>query len=591
MLRDSPPIQGAYSRAGRQEVPLEVVSMGRNSVRMLASIFILTWAFLICSCGGGHDSNTAEGTRKRIGTPSDTSRAARYGGQLVIGIQQEPEMLSEMLSATAANNLVCNLIFSKFVKYNSSLRLIPDLIEEIPSIANEGISPDHLTYTYHIRKDAYWHDGFPVTSRDVAFTYRVIMNPLVNVESREGWDVVDAVQTPDEKTVVFHLKRAYPDFVGEAFYDEAVLPEHILKDYEGKKFNTAEFHHSPIGSGPFKFKEWVKGSHLVLERNDDYYENGPYLDRIIFKFIPDMNTLLVQLKTKEIDFFASADINFLKQLEEIPGVRVYKTPMLMYEHVDLNTENPILQDKRVRQALSYATNKKEIAEKVYDGSVQVADLDEFPASKYFNRQAAAKAVYDPLKARMLLHQAGWIDSDSDGILEKDGRKLVLTISATSGQVNRERTEVVLMDQYKKVGVDLKIRNYNSAVIYGTYEDGGILKRGKYDLAMYAWLSSPEPASKEAIYSAENIPPKGQNNPRIKDERLSVLLKQGSNEVDEKKRIEIYKKISEILVDEAPVIPLFWYTSIDACTDRLRNLKPNPTQSADTWNANEWYLVE
>ena len=142
-----------------------------------------------------------------------------------------------------------------------------------------------------------------------------------------------------------------------------------------------------------------------------------------------------------------------------------------------------------------------------------------------------------------------------------------------------------------VGLDLRIRNYNSTVLYGTYEDGGILKRGKFDIAMYAWLSSPEPASKEAIYSGKNIPPNGQNNPRIDNEELTTLLERASNEVDEETRIKLYKKISDMLVTEAPVIPLFWYTSVDACIDGLMNFKPNPTQSADSWNAQLWYLKQ
>ncbi|MFH1755221.1 MAG: ABC transporter substrate-binding protein, partial [Candidatus Latescibacterota bacterium] len=210
---------------------------------------------------------------------------------------------------------------------------------------------------------------------------------------------------------------------------------------------------------------------------------------------------------------------------------------------------------------------------------------------YYNTEAAEQSRFNPLEARKLLRDAGWVDVDGDGILEKDGKELSLTITATSGQINRNRTELVLREQYKEVGIDLKIRNYNSTVLYGTYEDGGILRRGKFDLVMYAWLSSPEPATKEALYSYHNIPPKGQNNPRFHNEKISQLLQQGSNELDESQRIKIYHEISNILVDEAPVIPLFWYTSLNPCTTRLQNFRPNPTQSADTWNAATWYMLQ
>ncbi len=561
----------------------------RRMRRIFGTIFL---ALLAVSCGNpGDQPASGRRTVDLAHMPDSLKSIPRHGGRVIIGVQHEPEMLSEILNATATNNMVCNLLFGKFVKYDDQLNLFPDLITEIPTVANGGVSADHLTYTYHLREDATWHDGRPVTSRDVKFTYEVIMNPKVNVESREGWDVIKSVETPDEKTVKFHLLRQYPDFVSETFFDESVLPEHVLRPDVGKRFHSSRFHHAPVGSGPFKFKEWVPGSHLVLVANHDYYGEGPYLNAVVFKFIPNENTLLIQLKTGEIDIFDNANINFIGQLEGMPGVVVYKTPMLMYEHLDLNMEHHILSEKRVRQALSLATNKREIAEQIYGGLVTVAPLDEFHASKYFDPDIAELVKYDPIEARRLLRKAGWTDENGDGFRQKNGQKLKLTITASAGQLNRQRTELVLREQYRQVGIDLEIRNYNGTVLYGTYEDGGILKRGKFDIAMYAWLSSPEPATKEALYSSKNIPPRGQNNPRINHKELTRLLSRGSTEVDIAKRIDIYRRVSEILVDEVPVIPLFWYTSVDPCTEKLMNYRPNSTQSADTWNASLWFLLD
>jgi peptide/nickel transport system substrate-binding protein len=262
----------------------------------------------------------------------------------------------------------------------------------------------------------------------------------------------------------------------------------------------------------------------------------------------------------------------------------------MYEHLDLNTEDEVLSDKRVRRAIALAIDKDAIAQRVYDGMVDVARLDDFEASKYFNAEAAAHTRMDRNESTRLLRAAGWRDTDGDGIVDRGGVPLKLTLTTSAGQINRERTELVLRDQLREVGIDIEIHNYNSTVLYGTYEDGGILKRGKYDIAMYAWLSSPEPATKEALYSAKNIPPDGQNHPRINNPELTELLRQGSSEVVPAHRVEIYRRVADILVDETPAIPLFWYTSIDPCSERLRNYRPNPTQSADTWNAAQWYLA-
>jgi peptide/nickel transport system substrate-binding protein len=553
---------------------------------MFRKYLLVLPAFLL-ACGPSGQTASREGRRA---SPADSSGAPLRGGQVIIGVQQEPELLSEILNSMATNNMVCNLVFSKFVKYDDEFRLIPDLITEIPTVENGGVSADYRTYTYHLRADARWHDGAPVTSLDARFTYDVIMDPKVNVESREGWDVVESVETPDEHTIVFRLKRPYPDFVSETFYDESVLPKHLLENSRGERFHSAGFHRAPVGSGPFKFESWTPGSHLSLVANPDYYGEGPYLDRIIFKFVPTENALLMQLKTGEIDLFDNANINFIGQLEATPGIRVYRTPMLMYEHLDFNTEHPVLRDRRVRRALSYATNKQEIADRIYNGLVKVAALDEFDASPYYSAPAAAGATCDRVKARRLLLEAGWKDTDGDGLVDRNGQPLRLTIAASAGQPNRERTELVLRDQWREVGVDLQIDNFGPTVLYGTYEDGGILKRGKFDVAMYAWLSSPAPSRREALYASTSIPPYGQNHPRFVHEELTRLLEQGSSEADAAAREQIYHRVQEILVEEAPVVPLFWYTAIDPVTTRLVNFRPNATQSADTWNSAQWYLA-
>ncbi len=199
-------------------------------------------------CGSDRDGGRNEsGSGARADRGAVAAGAPVRGGRITIGVQQEPERLSEILNATAVNNLICGIVFSKFVKYDDELRLVPDLIEEIPTVENGGISPDHLTYTYRLKRDARWHDGVPLTSADVAFTYRVIMDPAVNVESREGWDAIASVETPDERTVVFHLARTFPDFVSEIFFDESVLPEHILEGETGGAFQRSRFTTRPWG--------------------------------------------------------------------------------------------------------------------------------------------------------------------------------------------------------------------------------------------------------------------------------------------------------------------------------------------------------
>ncbi|HEY5133900.1 MAG TPA: peptide ABC transporter substrate-binding protein [Candidatus Krumholzibacteriaceae bacterium] len=561
--------------------------------RVGISILCVTIAFG-AGCGRGDKSGArGGGSGSGPGVPpgaigAGPERPVR-GGRLVIGMQQEPEILNEAVNSMVASVYVCSLIFSKFVKYNDSMELVPDLIEEIPTVENGGISPDYLTYTYHIRKNARWHDGVSVTSYDAKFSYEVMMHPDINVETRQGWDVVDRVETPDSHTVVFHLREVYANFVGDCFYDESVLPEHLLRGSLGPQFQNAAFHRHPVGSGPFVFKEWVSGSHIIVRANKDYYGEGPYLDEIVIKFIPDGNALVMQLETGEIAAIDNAPNTALPVVERMKGVRLFRNPALFNEHLDLNCENAILGDRLVRRALALATNRKELADRIYKGVWLPAYGDDHPRSPYYTTAVETLNAFDPARAENLLTKAGWVDRNGDGIREKNGTPLALTISATTGNLDRERSEMVLREEYRSIGVDLAVKNYSPGELYASWDEGGILRRGKYDIALYAALMPPDPSTKEGTYSAAFIPPKGQNFTRIRNERLTRLLGEGSRTVVFADRKRIYDEISRIVADEAPAIPLLWVTQLDVMPEALVNYRPNPTQSGDTWNANEWWL--
>ena len=548
-------------------------------------------ASLLFGCGGsdGEHAGGKGNSRQIASTGEGDATAPRSGGRLVIGMQQEPEILNEAVNSMVAGVYVCNLVFSKFVKHNGRMELVPDLITEIPTLENDGISPGHLTYTYHLRRDARWHDGEPVTSADVEFSYRVMMHPDINVETRQGWDVISRVETPDSFTVVFHLREIYANFVGDCFYDESVLPRHLLEKHLGPGFQSVPFHRMPVGSGPFIVAEWSSGSHIRLVKNSDYYGPGPYLDEIVIKFVPEGNALVLQLETGEIMGIDNAPNTLLGVLDRVPDVTIHRNPALFNEHLDLNCDNGILSDRRVRRALAIAVDRDELSGKIYEGVWLPAYCDEHPNSPYHSDYGRGVNAFDPARAEKLLKEAGWIDRDGDGIREQGDRRLELSITTTTGNMNRERTEVLLQEQYRRIGVALKIRNFHPTVMFASLDEGGILKNGRFDIALYAFLTPPDPSTKEGSYSARFLPPAGQNYSRIRHERLTELLAEGSRTVGFERRKTIYDEVMKLVAEQAPIVPLLWVTQLDAMPDNLRNYKPNPTQSGDTWNASEWWL--
>lgn len=545
---------------------------------------LLALCLIICGCSNGDRGEEREDFVEGGGRVKD-------GGTLVIGVQQEPEILNEAISSMVSGIYVCNLIFSKFVKHDDKMELVPDLIEEVPTVENGGISEDYLTYTYKLRRGVLWHDGTPVTSADVEFTAGIMVNPEINVGTRQGWDVIESVEAPDSHTVVFHLREVYANFASDCFYDESVLPRHLLADDANTGFIASDFHRNPVGSGPFKFVEWEPGSHMILEANRRYYGEGPHLDRIIIRFILEGNSLVMQLESGEIMGADNIPISAVDIVSALQGMRIYKTPALFLEHLDVNCGRPPLDDARLRRSISLAIDREEISDKIYGGVWIPAYSDEHPDSPYFSEAGRKYNTFNPSRAVRLLEEAGWTDSDGDGIRDKGGKPLELSITTTAGRLNRERTEAVLASQLAEVGISLKIGNHHPSVLFAGFDDKGVLSSGKYDLALYAFMAPPDPSTKETSYSEDFIPPTGQNYSYYKNDTLTALLSKGSSTVSFEERKELYDDIMEILARELPVIPLLWITQIDAMPRSLRNYRPNPTQSGDTWNANQWWLEE
>jgi peptide/nickel transport system substrate-binding protein len=344
-----------------------------------------------------------------------------------------------------------------------------------------------------------------------------------------------------------------------------------------------------VGSGPFQFKEWVPGSHITLVRFDGYYGGAPNLDEIVFVVVPDANALALQLQAGEVQGYFGADASQRGMLQKLPGVRLYATPSLLCDHLDFNCETPPLDDARVRRALALATDRDAIATHVYEGLAQPARADVHPLLPWYNPIADTASAYDPARARALLASAGWRDTNGDSIADRDGRPLRLVITTTAGRPDRERTEQVLQQEWKRVGVDLVIRNAVPGVFFGTLEEGGLLRNGKFDVALYSWGQTPDPSGLETVYSSKSVPPAGQNMGRFRNARVDSLTALGARVADRAQRVRIYHDLEAILLHEVPVVPLVWHVSLNPMTDRLHEFRPNATSSGDTWNVRSWWL--
>ena len=245
-------------------------------------------------------------SREENALPEKKKIAVQQGGQLKYGSLQEPNTLNPLLSDLLATAEVGKLVFSGLVITGDKGEWLPDLAVEVPTTANGGVTADGLTITYRLRPGVTWHDGTPFTADDVKFTWQLIMNRKVNIVARDGYDRISAIDTPDKNTVIVRFREFYAPYLT---LFTTILPKHKLENESN--INKASFNRAPIGTGPFKFKEWQVAESIRFEANPAYYRGKPVLDSIIYRVIPDANILLTQLKAGELDVVSNIWFSYL----------------------------------------------------------------------------------------------------------------------------------------------------------------------------------------------------------------------------------------------------------------------------------------
>jgi len=540
----------------------------------VAIIFVAIIALLAVGCG-----------REKAGqeAPSPSPAKLQPGGQLIYGSMVEPNTLNPLLSDLLATAEVGSLIFNGLVKVNDKGEWLADLASDVPTLQNGGVSPDGLTVTYRLRPGVAWHDGTPLTSADVRFTWELIMNRKANVVSREGYDRISAVDTPDALTVVVRFRQYYAPFLT---LFTTILPRHLLANVED--INKAAFNRAPVGTGPFRFKEWRLAEAIVLEANPAYFRGRPNLDGILYRVIPDGNIMLTQLKAGEVDIVSNVGMAYLDQVKAVSGVRAVMTPNMIWEHLDFNLDNALFQDAKVRQAIALALDRQGIIAGVVKGAASPAVGDQSPLSWAYNPALRAPAR-DVAAAKELLAQAGF-KQGPDGVFAKAGRRLSFNLVTTAGNKTREAVANAIVQQLKEAGVEATVRLADVPVFFGD-----VLRARRFEAAMFAWVAGLDPDN-ASLWHSRNIPGagnnyQGQNYAGWRNPEVDSLAEQGARLVDVGARRQAYFRIQELIVQEAPVIPLYFRSNVDAVRDTVVNYKPNPTQGGNLWNAVEWGLTK
>jgi peptide/nickel transport system substrate-binding protein len=505
---------------------------------------------------------------KRYGGP-DTGPA--YGDLFIDGSIGDASTLLPPLASDASSAGVASLIYNGLVKYDGDLNLIGDLAE------SWDISPDGLTITFKLRRGVKWQDGAPFTAQDVLFSYQVMVDPKTPTAYSGDYLQVKKAEAPDDYTFRVTYPQPFAPALGS--WGLAILPRHLLA---GQDITKSPLARRPIGTGPYKFKDWRAGEKISLTYNPDYFEGRPYLNGYLYRIIPDLATMFLELKSGNLDRMGLTPLNYTRQTEYPKFNRLYNKYRYIpfsYIYLGYNLEDSRFADRRVRQALTHAINKQEIIEGVLLGLGEEAYGPYKPGTWYYNPEVP-KFPYDPEKAKALLTEAGW-RPDAEGILSKDGRPFEFTILTNQGNDIRVRTAEIIQRRLREIGILVKIRTVEWAAFVKEF-----IEKGRFEAVLLGWNTGLDPDQYDIWHSSKTKP--GELNfTHYKNPQVDALLEEGRHTFDKEKRRRAYFKLQEILAEDQPYTFLFVPDALPAISKRFRGIKPAP--AGIDYNFIKWYV--
>ncbi len=575
------------------------MSQKRTNIWVTTILFLVVAILVGCSQSSEptyvssptEDVATKEETSSTVeeATAEPVAEEPAHGGSVRVALFQEPSILNPYLIKQGAATRVMKTILEGLLGIDPEGNYYPILAREVPTIGNGGVSEDGLEVTYLLKSDILWSDGDPVRAQDVVFTWNAIMNPENQVITRSGYDKIESIEAIDDVTVVIRFAEFYAPYLTLFEY---VLPEHVLGSTPD--INSADFNRSPVGTGPFMVDEWAPGDYIILTPNPYYREAGkPYLDQLIFKIVPSRETGVSMLKTGEVEVMWDLVADLIPQIEEEEHLDLWVSPSINIERLILNLAHPALGDIKVRQAINVAIDKQQIVEAFLFGQGKLINSpipigwaadDTIPLSEY-----------DPVLANELLDQAGWVDTDGDGIREKGEELLQLTIMSTSGNSLRERIEQVLQSYFKAVGIDLQINNVASSVLFGSWADDSPRATGNFDILLYATGPKIDPdAHLFSYFHSSQIPAdenggKGANYSHYSNPEVDAALDAARSNPDLDTRRAEYNNVAGLIAEDLPHIMLYARLNINVFNVKVVGYTVNAWENL-TWDTQNWNMI-
>jgi peptide/nickel transport system substrate-binding protein len=572
-------------------------------MKHLKPVLFLMVAFVLAlsACGGpAPEAPIAEAPAAEAPAaeePAAEAPAPTFSGTATITFVQEPDILNPMYTQMSFSGYLRPFFLKPSWDFDENGNPVPVLVKEVPSTENGGLSADSKTITLNLRDDVKWSDGEPLTADDYVFTFDMIMSDKNVPLGRYPYDIyVDSVEAKDPTTVVINLKEPFAAWLTSLFY--WVLPKHVLQpvfDAEGT-IDNAEWNRNPtVGLGPFVLSEWETGSHLAFTANPNWI-NPPKLEQVFVRIVPDDAAQEAAIIAGDADIGTFLSSDQIEKLEAGGKVKVVAVNSGYNEawflNVNPETTHPAMLDVNVRKAVALATDRFTIVEDLLVADINPVNVTYWDTTPSYQTDTLEPYPYDPEQAKQLLDAAGWIDSNGNGIRDKDGLELKLRYITNQREL-RKNVQAVVQQQWQQVGIGVELVNYSSDIFWNRFNDSGPMALGDFEVGEYSSVQNAYPDPDTDVFTCAQVVnadnPDGSNDQGYCNPTLDELFKQQAVSVDPEARKELFNQIQQIMYDDYVYIGMWKDPDLWSVSSRLQGVKFSGVYPF--WNAYEWEIVE